>query len=318
MFLRIIPAALRAENQQQGGQAVSHQRRGMNDRHRRQTVADRLAGQGIERIGNAPPVMVDVAPKIARRRNGVALERKDFLRDIAIIERRVQGHPPGRAVGLEPADFKLTRGLHQIIVQTECVHPFADAIHRIAGGDAVEVHLHGGALAQPVTDDAQVAITDQRLSPGQLPHQRHPLEQRMRPQTPQVHQRLDGQIEGSVTLLRQLFAHADHFQDRLRHHLAAIGRQCIEAFDIRIRAPERHLLIDLGQNRFNLGTHSRRLRLPGSAHIHHGIMAAHGGAAKAFQLALLTTTAAHQQHEAPCKIAKSTQTHAPHYKNPSE
>ena len=101
-------------------------------------------------------------------------------------------------------------------------------------------------------------------------------------------------------MFRQLLADADQFEDRRGHFLTAIGGQIVEAFDVRVAAIGRHLLIDFGEDLFYFGLHRFRPGRGGMPYVLNGITTAHGRAVEAFQTVAVATTGQNAgQHHKP-------------------
>ncbi|MNI67695.1 hypothetical protein D3C85_1387030 [compost metagenome] len=73
-------------------------------------------------------------------------------------------------------------------------------VHRVAGSDAVEIDFDRSVLAQLITVDAQVTMTDSLARLGDRLGRRDFFFSSLRAETPKIEQRLHRQIVGTVAL----------------------------------------------------------------------------------------------------------------------
>lgn len=76
--------------------------------------------------------------------------------------------------------------LGEVTAHAPAVQQFGNAIHRIAGSDAVEVDFDGGVFAQLLAVDAQMLMTDSLTDPRQCLSVRRLQHARLRAKAPQV------------------------------------------------------------------------------------------------------------------------------------
>ncbi|MNZ93594.1 hypothetical protein D3C78_1126690 [compost metagenome] len=242
----------------------------------------------------APAIFLEIVAVVTRGRHAIAIQRQDLLRHALVVARLLDGDAPGRAVRLAPARLQLAGGLHQVAAHPLLLQPGGDAVDGVAGGDAVEVHLNLGVLAQLLAVDMQVLVADTLTRLGDGLRTGHLLAARLGTEAPQVEQRLDGEVEGAVALQRQALAQAHQLQHVRRHGHAGAGRRAVEALDQRVVAVGGHLLVDLGEDRLDPGLQGLGVRHAVGAHVLDRVGAAHGRPAEGLQR--VGKLAARQRH----------------------
>jgi len=228
MLEREAPTLLRAQDQQQGRVPVSHQRSGRQHRHRRQRMGNRGAQARIEGMRITLAILLEIIAVVTRRGHPVPLQRQHLLGYLQIVARQFECNAPGTAIGFAPHCLELTGSFHQKAFDPQSLHPCHDQVDRMPGGDAVEVDLDASVLAQLLAFDTQVGIPHPLAHLRQPPGIGHLLFTRLGPEAPQVEQRLHREIEGPVTLARELLTYPHKLQHVGRHRLAAVGGQLVE------------------------------------------------------------------------------------------
>ncbi|MNG09967.1 hypothetical protein D3C84_934120 [compost metagenome] len=151
-------------------------------------------------MGKTLSVLLEIIPVVAGSGQAIAVDDNDPFRHLPVIPRLFQGNAPRRAVSLPAGRLELTRGLGEVVMDAHRLESCGNRVHRITGGDAVEVDLHGGVLAQPVTIDAQVFMADALAGFGERFGGRDFFPAGLRAKSPEVQQRLHRQIVGTVAL----------------------------------------------------------------------------------------------------------------------
>ncbi|MNC04314.1 hypothetical protein D3C75_517480 [compost metagenome] len=111
-------------------------------------------------MGKTLAALLEIIPVVAGSGKAITVDHNDALGHLPIIPRLFQCNAPWRTVGFPASRLELARRLHEVVVDAHRLEFCGNRVHRITGGDAVEIDLDGGVLAQIVAIDAQVLVAD--------------------------------------------------------------------------------------------------------------------------------------------------------------
>src|SRR5690606_905738 len=100
MLEGVLPAKIRSLYQQDGGKPIRPGCRRMKNRHRRQVMHDRAAGEGVEGMRVALTFMFEIVPVITGGGHSQAAQGQYYLRHPTVIPRLLNGNAPRPATGL--------------------------------------------------------------------------------------------------------------------------------------------------------------------------------------------------------------------------
>ncbi|MNG07358.1 hypothetical protein D3C84_906530 [compost metagenome] len=151
-------------------------------------------------MGKTLAVLLEVITIVAGGGQAIAVDNNDALGHLPIIPRLFQRNAPWRAISLLAGRLELARRFGKVVVDAHRLESCGNRVHRITGGDAVEVDLDGGVLAQPVALNAQVFMADALAGFGERFGGRDFFSTGLRTKSPEIEQRLHRQVVGTVAL----------------------------------------------------------------------------------------------------------------------
>ncbi len=201
-------------------------------------------------MGVAAPALLEGMPVVARGGDGHVAQRQRQRR--GLVRHAGHGHAPGLVARALTAGPQLAAHLDEEIGMAQRLQALGDQVHRIAFGNAAEVHMHGAGLqrapALQVQHDALVAHAlahpPQCIGIGDAGALRL---FRTRAEAPQINQRPHGGVPGAATGLRPIECAGQHGEEFGRQHMPAARLCAVEARDVGISLPVAHLAHDQGQ-----------------------------------------------------------------------
>ncbi|MNR16011.1 hypothetical protein D3C85_1325770 [compost metagenome] len=151
-------------------------------------------------MGKTLAVLLEVITIVAGGGQAIAVDNNHALGHLPIIPRLFQSDAPWRAISLLAGRLELACRFGEVIVDAHRLKFCGNRIHRITGGDAVEIDLDGGVLAQLVAVDAQVFMADALAGFDVGFGGRDFFPAGLRTKSPEIEQRLHRQIVGAVAL----------------------------------------------------------------------------------------------------------------------